>query len=151
MARPPAPSPPHPPPKHSPCLLPLLQTEKPLLSAEKKEGKHTLAATYSPKDDAATLSWQLKPAKVGPRLLLLRHPGGGSRRGGLHGAGMAALLPVHACPLPRAPKCVTARTAWPMSPPPPPPDLQLVVSAKAGKGGVKDVTAKLLVTHEFEI
>lgn len=35
--------------------------------------------------------------------------------------------------------------------PPPPPDLQLVVSAKAGKGGVKDVTAKLLVTHEFEI
>ena len=52
----------------SPCSpLPLLhpQTEKPTLSLEKKQGKNTLTAVYGPKDEAAMLSWQYKPFKVG--------------------------------------------------------------------------------------
>lgn len=44
-----------------------------------------------------------------------------------------------------SPKDDAATLSWQLKP------AKLVVSAKAGKGGVKDVTAKLLVTHEFEI
>ena len=50
----------------------MLQTDKPVVSIEKKEGKHTLAASYGIRDEAATLSWSCKPFKVQMQALLAR-------------------------------------------------------------------------------
>ena len=52
-----------------PCSTarPLPQAEKGVVSAEKKRGKNTFAATYGVQDQATTLSWTNKPLKVGPR------------------------------------------------------------------------------------
>jgi hypothetical protein len=50
--------PPFPPP------LDAAQTEKPVLSVQRKSGKHTLAASYGPRDEATTFTWTHKPCKV---------------------------------------------------------------------------------------
>lgn len=49
----------------------LAQTEKPVVSIEKKRGKDTFSAAYGIKDEATTLSWQHKPFKVGRGQTLL--------------------------------------------------------------------------------
>lgn len=49
----------------------MLQAEKLLVSAEKKQGKNTFAASYGVQDQAATLSWTNKPLKVGCSSTLL--------------------------------------------------------------------------------
>ncbi len=47
------------------------QAEKGVVSAEKKRGKNTFAATYGVQDQATTLSWTNKPLKVGRLGLML--------------------------------------------------------------------------------
>ena len=66
---------------HRALTLPLgtaPQAEKPILSVEKKRGKDTFAASYSYKDEAASLSWTQKPFKA-------RAGGGAAAAGGPRG------------------------------------------------------------------
>jgi hypothetical protein len=117
------------PPFPLPCLA-LAQTEKPVLSMERKSGKHTLGASYGPKDEATTLTWTHKPCKV--------------RRAWVHAHESTCGLGVHV-------PCLAVRTCTDGPRNVMPGLAQVVVSGKTGKGGVKGVQAKLMLTHEFDL
>lgn len=120
-----------------------------MVSAEKKRGKNTFAASYGVQDQATTLSWTNKPLKVGASWAWVAT--GGSSRQEL--AGMVSVpgqcravpsrLPAGQLCLPEASwrlRLLPHRLPLPRTLP------QVVLRGKAGPEGVKGVQATLLVT-----